>query len=224
MNSSRFIRHITPIGPHRVFFVMAALPEYGPHLQKIIDPLITGVGPVEATLHLSCALADLAARAALPDIVVAMGSAGSNRLEQGEIYQVSSVRYRDMDASPLGFEKGATPFLDLPPVLELPIRLKELPPASLSAGADIVSGTAAYEAQGADMVDMESYGYWRACQTFGIPMIGLRGISDGAADLKHYDDWASALVEIDRRLAGIIGRLEDLLPEEFASALPRREG
>lgn len=210
---SRHARHITMIGRHRTLFVLAAAPEYGPALRRLIDPLITGVGPIEATLHLSAALADLAARDGLPDLVAAIGSAGSNVLEQGEVYQVSSVRYRDMDASPLGFEKGRTPFLDLPAVLDLPIRLPELPAASLSCGADIVSGSTAYLAQGAEMVDMESFGYWRACQTFALPMIGLRGISDGAEDLRHYDDWAGALAHIDVRLAEIIERLPALLPQ-----------
>ena len=32
------------IGKHRVLYVMAAEAEYGPHLHKRFDPLMTGVG------------------------------------------------------------------------------------------------------------------------------------------------------------------------------------
>ena len=35
------------------------------------------------------------------------------------------------------------------------------------------------------MVDMETFAVLRACQFFGVPLIGLRGISDGAAELSH---------------------------------------
>ncbi|TIR44095.1 MAG: 5'-methylthioadenosine/S-adenosylhomocysteine nucleosidase, partial [Mesorhizobium sp.] len=70
------------------------------------------VGPVEAGVTLGAELSWLKSEKALPDLVVSLGSAGSRTLEQTEIYQAVSVAYRDIDASPLGFEKGATPFLD----------------------------------------------------------------------------------------------------------------
>ena len=112
-----------------------------------------------------------------------------------------------MDASPLGFEKGATPFLDLPIVVRLPIRVPDIREATLSTGAGIISGKA-YDAIDADMVDMETFAVLRACQFFGVPLIGLRGISDGAADLKHVGDWTEYLHVIDERLAEVVDRLE----------------
>ncbi len=96
----------------RLLFVMAVDAEYGPHLKARFLPLMTGVGPVEAAISLTRALSHLALDGALPDLVVCLGSAGSRTLEQTEVYQIASVSYRDMDASPLGFEKGRTPFLD----------------------------------------------------------------------------------------------------------------
>jgi adenosylhomocysteine nucleosidase len=87
-----------------ILFVMAAEAEYGPFLRSRIDPLMTGVGPVEAAITLTRTLSQLEARDELPDMVVSLGSAGSAKLEQTEVYQVSSISYRDMDASPLGFE------------------------------------------------------------------------------------------------------------------------
>ena len=96
-----------------VLFVMAVDAEYGPHLRRLFTPFMTGVGPVEAGVALSAELSRLKAENTLPDLVVSLGSAGSRTLEQTEIYQAVSVSYRDMDASALGFEKGATPFLNL---------------------------------------------------------------------------------------------------------------
>ena len=198
------------VGCSTLLYVMAVDAEYGPHLRQRITPLMTGVGPVEAAVSLARALAGLEGSAGLPDLVVSLGSAGSARLEQAEVYQAVSVAYRDMDASPLGFEKGATPFLDLPVVVDLPLRIPGVKEASLSTGANIVSG-AAYETIAADMVEMETFAILRACQAFHIPLIGLRGISDGKAELKHVGDWTEYLHVIDERLAEAVDALEKAL-------------
>ena len=191
-------------------FVMAVAAEYGPHLKTRIKPLMTGVGPVEAAVVLSRALTRLEAESRLPDLVVSLGSAGSRSLEQTEVYQVSSVAYRDMDASPLGFEKGRTPFLDHPAIVPMPLRIPGIAEASLSTGGNIVSGSA-YDLVAADMVDMETFAVLRCCQLFGVPLIGLRGISDGKAELKHVDNWTEYLHVIDEKLAAVIDRLENAL-------------
>ena len=190
-----------------ILFVMAAEAEYGEHLRQRFTPLITGVGPVEAAVQLAAVLGRLKHEDLLPDLVVSLGSAGSAKLPQTEVYQASSVSYRDMDASPLGFEKGLTPFLDLPAVVELTIQVPGVASASLSTGANIVSG-AAYREINADMVDMESFAVLRACMTFEVPMIGLRGISDGAKELAHVDDWTQYLHIVDEKLAEAVDRIE----------------
>ena len=198
---------LTDLAGRRVLFVMAADAEYGPALKARIRPLMTGVGPIESALAMGIALQSLAAETRLPDLVVSLGSAGSRLLEQGAIYQVASVSWRDIDASPLGFTKGITPFLDHPVETNLPTPIETLPMARLSTGSDIVTG-AAYEAIDADMVDMETFAVLRACQRFSLPLIGLRGISDGAADLHHYDDWTELLHIIDEKLAEAVDGLE----------------
>ncbi len=198
------------IGGKSVLFVMAVEAEYGPHLKRLFTPLMTGVGPVEAAVRLGAELATLKADGTLPDLVVSLGSAGSRKLEQTEIYQAVSVSYRDMDASPLGFEKGATPFLDLPVTVPLPFVIPGIRTAALSTGGAIISGVA-YDAVDADMVDMETFACLRACQVFGVPLIGLRGISDGAADLRHVNDWTEYLHVIDEKLAAAIGLLEQAI-------------
>lgn len=199
-----------------VLFVMAVAAEYGPQLRARILPLMTGVGPVEAAVVLSAAVAGMQAQGRLPDLVVSLGSAGSRVLQQAQVYQVSAVEYRDMDASPLGFAKGQTPFLDLPPRVPLPCPLPGLPSASLATGASIVSG-AHYDEISADMVDMESWAVLRACQSFGVPMIGWRGISDGQEELRALDDWTQYLHLVDARLAEAV----DLLAQALASGAYR---
>jgi adenosylhomocysteine nucleosidase len=201
---------LTDIAGRKVLFAMAADAEYGPHLRKRFKALMTGVGPVEAAIELTGALAHCAREGGLPDLVVSLGSAGSRTLEQTGIYQATAVSYRDMDATPLGFQKSVTPFLDLPAVLPLPFLVPGISPATLSTGANIVSG-AAYGAIDADMVDMETFAVLRACHRFDVPLIALRGISDGAADLRHVGDWTEYLHVIDEKLADAVDRLAEAI-------------
>jgi len=201
---------IKPVGMRRLLYVMAADAEYGPHLQARISPLMIGVGPVEAGIELATALAVAAGDGALPDLIVSLGSAGSRKLEQGAVFQAATVSYRDMDASPLGFEKGQTPFMDLPVELNLDTLVPDLPAVRLSTGANIVSG-ATYDTIDADMVDMETFALKRAAMRYDIPLVALRGISDGAAELHHFDDWTHYLHVVDEKLADAVDRLEEAL-------------
>jgi adenosylhomocysteine nucleosidase len=194
-------------GSADILYVMAVANEYGPHLKSRIDPLMTGIGPVEAAIAVTAALAKLGAAGRLPLIVVSLGSAGSAQLQQTGVYQATSVSYRDMDATPLGFELGVTPFLDQPAILPLGPFVPGIAKATLSTGANIVSG-AAYRRIGADMVDMETYAVLRACQRFHVPLIALRGISDGDRELAHLDDWQQYLHIIDEKLAHAVDLLE----------------
>ena len=127
-------------------------------------------------------------------------------MEQTEVYQASSVSYRDMDASAFGFEKGKVPFSDLPVELPLLPLIAGIKTARLSTGANIVSG-AAYDPIDADMVDMETYALKRVAMHFSIPLIGLRGISDGKAELRHVDDWTEYLHVIDEILAAAVDQI-----------------
>jgi adenosylhomocysteine nucleosidase len=200
----------TGIAGRNILFVMAAEAEYGPHLKRLFVPLMTGVGPVEAGVRLGAELARRKAEDTLPDLVVSLGSAGSRTLQQTQVYQAVSVAYRDMDASALGFARGVTPFLDLPATVPLPLRIPGVPQATLSTGAGVVSG-AAYEKIAEDMVDMETFACLRACQMFGVKLVALRGISDGAAELGHVGDWTAYLHIIDERLAEAVRRLENAI-------------
>ncbi len=198
---------LATLAGRRVLFAMAADAEYGPHLKAIVTPLMTGVGPVEASISLTRALEELEAARSLPDLVVSLGSAGSRRLKRTEVYQAVSVTYRDMNASAFGFEKGVTPFLDLPATQPLPIRIPGVEEATISTGGTIIANSA-FDHIAEDMVDMETYACLRVCQTFGVPLVGLRGISDGDTDVNHIGDWLEYLHVVDEKLAGAVQKLE----------------
>lgn len=121
-----------------VLFLMATEIEYGDHLRDLFKPVFIGIGPVEAAINTTQTLSTLKNNGTLPDLVVSLGSAGSQKLVQTEVYQVSSVSWRDMDASALGVEKGVTPFLDLPAILSMPQLIADFPSATLSTGANVV--------------------------------------------------------------------------------------
>ena len=75
-----------------ILFVMAAEAEYGPFLRSRIDPLMTGVGPVEAAIALTRAFAQLEAQGDLPDLVVSLGSAGSSSGCSGNVWKLCLSR------------------------------------------------------------------------------------------------------------------------------------
>lgn len=195
----------TPSVARRIAFVMATTHEYGAQLQRRFDPLVTGVGPVEAAIATAAMLAEAEATGALPDLVVSLGSAGSRTLPLGSVWQVESVSWRDMDASRIGFAKGVVPFADFGAVLPLSTPL-DWPTARLSTGADIVGGDA-YAGIDADMVDMETYAVVRACQRFNVPVMGLRGISDGPGELEALGGWTAMLGVLDEKLAAVVDLL-----------------
>ena len=180
-----------------ILYLMATKAEYLDALQARIVPEIIGVGPVEAALNTTRILAE---RSQKPDFVILLGSAGSATLEQGAVYQATCVAYRDMDASAIGFPKGQTPFLSEPTQIPLSPLMEDIPRATLSTGADLVL-TNDFATLDESMVDMESFAVKRACQVFDVPLIVLRGISDGPEELKKFDDWTKLLPTVDKNLA-----------------------
>lgn len=193
---------IEMVAGRRVLFVMATDAEYGPALRARVSAFRCGVGPVESGVAVAAALATTPV-----DLVVSMGSAGSNQLEHCGLYQIREAAYRDMDASPFGFPVGVTPFSDLPRRIPLPIRLPDLLDATISTGGRVAAGPADYEKIEEDMVDMETWAILRACMRFGTPMIGLRGISDGHTPVKGLTCWTDYLHVIDEKLGAAIDQL-----------------
>src|SRR5690606_42092450 len=107
-------------------------------------------------------------------------------------------------------ETRVTAVLSLRAPVRLPLRTPGVPQPTRSAGGNLASG-AASDAISAAMVDMEAYACLRACMQFDVPLVALRGISDGKADLHHVDDWTEYLHIIDEKLAEAVDRLEAVL-------------
>lgn len=194
-----------------VLFVMAAEIEAGVHLRHRFTPTIVGVGPIEAAIGTALALQARTASGRVTSLVVSLGSAGSRRHPVGTVCQVSHVSWRDMDATPLGFERGVTPFANHPACVELPTPLPGIPLATLSTGGHVVAGEG-YDAVAADLVDMETFAVARAAARFRVPVIGIRGVSDGPVAIRAVEDWTDALPMLDERLANAV----DLIPAASA--------
>lgn len=197
----------------RIMTLMAAPAEFGDHMKLAgIDPTFIGVGPIEASYNATKTIMDAIQEDKKPDIIFSVGSAGSSILDQSKLYQISSVSYRDMNAVAFGFEKGVTPFVDYPASFNMPCLFSDIPKASLSTGGDIidVQGTSgrSFKDIDADAVDMETYAIKRICDGFNIPMVGIRGISDGVEPSEGYKTWEEYLHIIDKHIAEFYERLK----------------
>ena len=72
------------------------------------DLLYTGVGKVNATIHLT----EYLLKKGRPEYIVNYGTAGSKKVKVGSLVDCTKFVQRDMDVSGLGFEKYETPFED----------------------------------------------------------------------------------------------------------------
>ena len=54
---------------------------------------------------------------------------------------------------------------------------------------------------------METFAVLRACQGFDVPLIALRGISDGDQELGGLHDWTEHLHVVDENLAAAVKTL-----------------
>jgi adenosylhomocysteine nucleosidase len=61
---------------------------------------------------------------------------------------------------------------------------------------------------------METYAIHRAATRFGVPVISLRGISDGDRELGSIGDWTRYLGIIDVKLGEAVDRLEAAIAED----------
>jgi adenosylhomocysteine nucleosidase len=117
------------------------------------------------------------------------------------------VSYRDMDASAFGFPPGQTPFSEYPAQITISAEVPNIPKASISTGGAVISQQGAagknFKDISADMVDMESAAVLRVSNQYGVPLIGLRGISDGKEETRGYETWNRCLKEIQKGLAAV---------------------
>lgn len=148
--------------------------------------LYTGVGKVNATLSLTAALAT---RDRDNLMVVNLGSAGSQVFNTGQVVHAHRFFERDMDASPLGFPLGLTPF-ETDTHITGSLELDGLPRATCYTGDSFV--TAPHPQLELEIIDMEAYALAKVCQRYGTPFVSLKFITDGA-DGAAASDWDAAV-------------------------------
>jgi adenosylhomocysteine nucleosidase len=154
-----------------------------------ISVLYTGVGKVNATMVLTRALAEYRHRGRPLPCVLNFGSAGSSRLATGSLVACTAFHQRDMDVSGLGFAHGATPYEEIPAVLEFASPFGNLPYASCGTGDSFETGVRALTC---DVVDMEAYALAKVCHVEGARFACAKYVSDGA-DHAAASDWQANL-------------------------------
>jgi adenosylhomocysteine nucleosidase len=162
-----------------------ALREENPDVFTHEEVLYTGLGKVQASIALTEHLAENQV-----SCVVNLGTAGSSHFTAGEVVYCRRFIQRDMDVTPLGFERWQVPFSDLPVVLEHGIACPELPEAICGTGD---SFDVSHTQEEYTIVDMEAYALALVCMRRDIPFVCLKYISDGA-DSEAASDWNEALL------------------------------
>lgn len=142
--------------------------------------IYTGIGKLSASYHILKAIS-----LHKPDMIINLGSAGSNVFPTKTLVNCTSFIQRDMNAVPLGFDKWVTPFSNEAALLKYGNRISNLPEAVCGTGDsfDISDNYDIY-----NVVDMEGYALAKICQLEKIPFICIKYISDGA-DGKAAEDW-----------------------------------
>lgn len=170
---------MTHILQHKPLFVFALTSEAGTEFIEY-NPLIAGVGKVSAAYNLAKKIQE-----DRPGVIVNLGSAGSNRFKRGEVVCCTRFIQRDMDVTPLGYQRYETPFSGLAPLLEYGLKLGGLPEGTCGTGDnfEMAHNTDAY-----DVIDMEAYALALVAMREEVPFLCLKYISDGA-DGSAAEDW-----------------------------------
>jgi adenosylhomocysteine nucleosidase len=134
-----------------------------------INPFYCGIGQVKATFHLSQWIKEYN-----PKWVINLGSAGSQKLNPGELVECTS-------------------FIQRSPQAELQIPSKILQTKPLTKLQPAVCGTADFVEQGApitscDVFDMEAYALAYVCQNTNVKFSCIKAISD-RSDKNVIQDW-----------------------------------
>lgn len=164
------------------------------------DVLYTGIGKVNAAFRLMRRI-----HQNRPTAIINLGTAGRAVHKAGSILHVTRFIQRDMDVSPLGFQKWETPFSGEPVILEYGHTISHYPSAVCGTGD---SFDISHDGKDYDLVDMEAFALARVCKEENIPFLCLKYISDGA-DGSASTDWNDAL---SRAAHALKGALESVLP------------
>ena len=191
-------------GNHESILVVMALPlESGGALEHSgARVLYTGVGKLNAAYVLTRELVQRAARGdPTLQLVLNLGTAGSSVHPAGTLVECTRFVQRDMDASPLGFAVGETPFDEHPPVLAGEAMFSQLAQAACGSGDDFCLD---YDTQQFQVVDMEAYALAKVCRLESVPFGCVKYITDGASDAGAAGDWQQTAHTAGEKLAALL--------------------
>ena len=152
-----------------------------------------GVGKVNAAFNTLKAIQKYS-----PDTVINFGTAGTLDENLKGLVEVSSFFQRDMDASPLGFEVGQTPFEES---IEITFGRKGV---TCGTGDKFVTSLPALKT---DIVDMEAFAIAKVCKLKNIDFRCFKFISDNA-DSEAKDDWVDNVSQGAKLFIEKIGSLK----------------
>ena len=143
-----------------------------------VDFLYTGVGKINAAISMT----EFLCKNPLPPYVINFGTAGSKKIPVGSLVDCTKFIQRDMDATPMGFKIGETPFEEEPSMVDFshiknPIGLNTF----CYTGDTFETNISQYD----DVVDMEAYALAKTCRNLGKDFVSYKYISDDG----NADDW-----------------------------------
>lgn len=164
----------------KTLFVFA-LPSEAAEEFEHVNKVFVGIGKVNAAYELTKAI-----RRHKPQLIINLGSAGSNLFKKGEVICCTKFIQRDMDVRGLGFKLYETPFSNIDPMLSYGIKIKAFPEGICGSGDSFEMN---HSVSDYNVIDMEAYPLAYVAMMENIPFLCLKYISDGA-DGTAADDWA----------------------------------
>ena len=167
------------------------------------DPLITGVGKVNAAITLTRYLAENPKTPA----VVNLGSAGGVDLPKGSLVRVDTFWQWDMRCEGLDFKRGTTPFDNAPSHLHATheVQFDGLRDAACYTSDQFLDDPSLLP-PGPCVVEMEAFALAKVCYGFDIPFAAIKYVTD-AADGEAGDDWQEGLPGCSECLGTIAAHL-----------------
>jgi adenosylhomocysteine nucleosidase len=154
-----------------------------------IEVVYTGVGKINAAYSLTRRLLSIRDHAGASLLVLNLGTAGSSKFAVGSFVACDEFVQRDMDASALGFERGATPYDAGGIALKFATVFPHLPRGVCGSGDNFE--TCASDLR-CDVFDMEAYALARVCALEGVDFACVKFITDGA-DAGAAQSWQANL-------------------------------
>ncbi len=167
------------------------------------DPLITGVGKVNAAITLTRYLAENPKTPA----VVNLGSAGGVGLGPGTVVQVDTLWQWDMRCEGLDFKRGTTPFDQAPSHFHAnhELTLEGVTEADCYTNDQFLDDPDLLP-PGPCVVEMEAFALAKVCYRFDIPFAAFKYVTD-AADGAASEDWHDNLPGCSEALGHIAAQL-----------------